>query len=112
MMKNIQVRVKKNYECSYGVIPLERYVYQSSKGGKVYCPLEEAARIFQNATPHFAKQVSNKYSEMSGLQVQKDLEHNHGRKISIDYLQKLSLRVGLEGTAPLCPFARRVIGKR
>jgi len=94
MMKNIQVRVKKNYECSYGVMPIERHIYQNSKGGSTYCPLEEAARIFQNATPHFAKQVSSKYSEMSALQVQKDLADNHGRKISTDYLQKLSSRVG------------------
>ena len=94
MMKNTQVKVKKNYESSYGLVPVERHIYQSSKGGSTYCPLEEDARIFQTATPHFARQVSSKYSEMSALQVQKDLANNHGRKISTDYIQKLSSRVG------------------
>lgn len=95
MIKNIQVKVKKNYESSYGRISKSRYTYQSSEGGRTYCPLEEDARILENSTPHFAKQVSSKYSEMSAKQVQKDLKHNHAREISIDYIQKLSSRVGI-----------------
>lgn len=52
------------------------------------------ARIIRNATPHFARQVSSKYGEMSALSVQKDLKNNHGRAVSVDYIQKLSEEVG------------------
>jgi len=94
MVKNTPVRVKKNYESSYGKLVVCRHVYQNSKGGKIFCPLEQQARILQNATPHFAKQVSSKYGEMSALQVQKDLKDNHGRQVSVDYIQKLSAKLG------------------
>jgi len=73
---------------------LSRHVYQSSGGGHIYCPLEVDARIIQSATPHFARQLSSKYSEMSASQVQKDLSRNHGRKVSSDYIQKVSGEVG------------------
>ncbi|KTC92674.1 Uncharacterised protein [Legionella cincinnatiensis] len=37
--------VKKRYETPYGAIDIERYVYQTSTGGKTYCPLDEHARL-------------------------------------------------------------------
>lgn len=86
--------LKKKYETSYGIIETPRYVYQNSKGGQTYCPLEDHARILQNSTPHFARQLSSKYSEMSARSVQKDLKDNHARKISVDYIQKVSSQVG------------------
>lgn len=36
-----------SYQTPYGVARVKRYVYQTSKGGKVFCPLEEKARIIQ-----------------------------------------------------------------
>src|SRR5271163_4029458 len=30
----------KEYQTPYGVAPVERHVYQSSRGGKTYCPLD------------------------------------------------------------------------
>ena len=39
--------VKKKYQTPYGVVAIERYTYQTSKGGKVWCPLEEQARIIR-----------------------------------------------------------------
>lgn len=47
----------KTYQTPYGSVQLERYIYQSSKGGRIYCPLEHNARIIQGATPKFAQQI-------------------------------------------------------
>ena len=70
------------------------YVYQSSKGGKIYCPLEQSARIIRGATPRFAQQISHKYSNMNAPSVCRDLEENHNRKIAHSYLQDVSEWVG------------------
>jgi hypothetical protein len=45
----------KTYQTPYGSVQLEHYVYQSSKGGRIYCPLEHNARIIQGATPNKPK---------------------------------------------------------
>lgn len=37
--------VAKEYQTPYGATTVERHVYQSSKGGKTFCPLEREARI-------------------------------------------------------------------
>jgi len=95
MVNNTRVKVKKkNYETSYGSLVQYRHVYQTNQGGLIYCPLEKSARIIRNSTPHFARQLSSKYSEMSALSVQKDLKNNHARKISVDYIQKVSAKLG------------------
>jgi hypothetical protein len=52
--------LKKEYQTPHGVAPVERYVYQSSRGGKTYCPLDRNARIVISSTPKFAKMVSHK----------------------------------------------------
>jgi hypothetical protein len=89
-------RVKDNkiYQTPYGSVDLKRYVYQTSKGGKIYCPLEANGRIIRGATPRFAKQLSHKYSIMNAPSVCADLEDNHHRKISHSYLQAVSDWVG------------------
>jgi hypothetical protein len=84
------IKVKKKYETPYGRIELERYVYQSSQGGKTYYQLEEDRRIIGQTTPKFAKQVSSKYGDLSARKVQKDLNENHGRKIGCNYIQSIS----------------------
>jgi hypothetical protein len=35
----------KKYHTPYGLVEITRYTYQTSQGGKVWCPLEERARI-------------------------------------------------------------------
>ena len=50
------------YETPYGSVRIERHVYQTSEGGKTYCPLENDARLILNATPRWAKVVSYKYA--------------------------------------------------
>ena len=86
--------VKKVYETPYGSVELKRHVYQSCKGGKVYCPLDEKAGIFNHSTPRFAKMVSYKYAQSSAAELSKDLEINHGRKISRGFLQELAELIG------------------
>ena len=46
--------VPKEYQTPYGATTVSRHVYQSSKGGKTFCPLEREARIVTSATPRFA----------------------------------------------------------
>ena len=84
----------KTYQTPYGSVQLERYVYQTSKGGKIYCPLEHHARVIRGATPKFAQQLSHKYANMNAPAVCLDLEDNHHRKIAHSYLQDVSDWVG------------------
>ena len=46
--------VPKEYQTPYGATTVSRHVYQSSKGGKTFCPLQRDARIVTSATPRFA----------------------------------------------------------
>ena len=80
----------KTYQTPYGEIDVKRHVYQTSRGGKTYCPLEMAARIIRDTTPRFAKILSNKYARMPAPELIGDLEDNHGRKIAISFLQNVA----------------------
>ncbi len=84
----------KSYQTPYGPIDLKRHVYQSSKGGKTYCPLEVGARIIRTSTPRFAKMLSSKYSHMNAQEVANDLEDNHGRRTLKRLVQETSQVVG------------------
>ncbi len=84
----------KSYQTPYGVVRIERHVYQTSKGGAIYVPLESAARIIQGATPRFAKMLSHKYSNLPAPVVIEDLVDNHDRKMAISYLQNVTDYVG------------------
>ena len=96
-------KISKKYQTPYGEINLDRHIYQSSDGGKTYCPLEKDARIIVGTTPVFAKQVSSKYSDLSAKRVQIDFKDNHARHISREYIRKISEAVGL--------FADSKVGK-
>ena len=84
----------KTYQTPYGGVLIQRNVYQSSKGGKIYCPLENKAQIIRGATPKFAQQISHKYANMNAPAVCQDLKENHHRKIAHSYLQDVSDWVG------------------
>ena len=98
MIGNVKMTSKgqfpKTYETQWGKTAVERHVYQSSQGGKHFCPLEQAARIIQTATPKFAKVVSWKYAEHGSVRVQEDLKENHGVDIARSHLKKLGDIVG------------------
>jgi hypothetical protein len=84
----------KRYETPYGSVDIPRQVYQTSKGGKIYCPLDERARIITSSTPRFAKIISHKYTQLSAREVSDDLQINHGRSVSRSFLQNVVDVVG------------------
>jgi len=87
-------KVDKDYQSPFGEVRVARHVYQSSDGGKTFCPLDQRARIVNSTTPRFAKMCSFKYVAMSSTLACQDLEENHGREISRCYLQDISDAVG------------------
>ncbi len=87
-------QLEKNYQSPYGEIRIARNVYQSTSGGKTFCPLEQEGRIIITSTPRFAKMVSSKYSIGSTESVKKDLAENHERLINRKTLQTISEAVG------------------
>jgi hypothetical protein len=87
------------YETPYGIVAVPRHVYQTSEGGKTFCPLEENARMVLNATPKFAKLVSYKYAEAGADAVVDDLRECHHRKISNRYVKSLGDTVGAYAVA-------------
>lgn len=88
-----------DYETPYGSVAVPRHVYQTSEGGKTFCPLEENARMILNATPKFAKLVSYKYAEAGADAVVDDLLECHQRKISNRYVKSLGDTVGAYAVA-------------
>ena len=83
-------RVLKEYQTPYGVAPVERHLYQSSRGGKTYCPLDRNARIIGSSTPRFAKIISHKYAEFGSSRVIEDLRENHGRTVARSFVQNVA----------------------
>ena len=84
----------KYYQTPYGEVEVMRHVYQTSAGGKTFCPLEREARIVVTSTPRFAKVVANKFARSGSTQVESDLAENHGRRVARSYLQNLAEAVG------------------
>lgn len=87
-------QLPKKYQTPYGVISVDRHVYQGRKGGKTFCPMEQYSRIIVASTPRFAKMVSNKIASSATTVVKRDLEENHGRKVTRAYLSSISEAVG------------------
>jgi len=92
-------RSNQEYETPYGTVSVFRHVYQTSAGGRTFCPLEERARMVLNATPRLAKLVSYKYAEAGADAVVDDLQECHHRKISKRYVKSLGDAVGAYAVA-------------
>ncbi|WP_221899894.1 hypothetical protein [Bathymodiolus platifrons methanotrophic gill symbiont] len=84
----------KKYQTPFGIVEIERHVYQSSKGGKIFCPLEDSARTIFAATPKFAQQLSRKYSQGNANSVCSDLKENHNRSVAKSTVQNVTDWVG------------------
>ena len=89
----------KKYQTPFGVIEIKRHVYQSSKGGCIFCPLEASAHTIYAATPKFAQQLSHKYSQGNANSVCTDLKDNHNRVIAKSTVQNVTDWVGSIATA-------------
>jgi hypothetical protein len=83
----------KDYQTPYGEATVARHVYQTGEGGTTFCPLERDARIILTSTPRFAMQISHKYGEGPAARVVKDLQHNHGRSVSLCCVQDTAAAV-------------------
>jgi hypothetical protein len=83
-------KLKEDYQTPYGVATVERHVYQSSRGGKTYCPLDRDARVVVGSTPKFAKMVAHKYAEFGSTRVITDLAENHGRVVARCFVQDVT----------------------
>lgn len=89
-----KARHPKTYHTPYGQVRVERYIYQSSKGGKSYCPLEAKANIQVNATPRFGKMISSKYTKDGAEEVCRDMLESHCREVSVRYVQSIGNHYG------------------
>ena len=69
-------------------------MYQTAKGGRIFCPLEESARTVYTATPKFAQQLSHQYSQGNVRAVCRDLKENHHRSIAKATVQNIADWVG------------------
>ena len=87
-------RYNKTFQTIWGAVDVERHVYQSSKGGKQYYPLENSARILLTSTPGFARLLSSKYAEMGSVRTVFDLEQNHQRPFPRSHLKRICDAVG------------------
>lgn len=84
-------KLPKQYHTPYGDVRFARHVYQPSRGGATYCPMEHAGRLLMsNTTPLFAKQVASKFARNNVREAQRDLQENHGRKTMVSLLQRIS----------------------
>jgi hypothetical protein len=102
-------RLPKTYQTPYGEVEVSRHVYQTSRGGETFCPLEVSARVVRSATPSFARQVAHKLALMNSTAALEDLAEG-GRVIARSYLQDIaadvaSLAVEKEAAWSYAPFA-------
>jgi hypothetical protein len=82
------------YETPYGPVQVERYTYQTYKGGRAYVPLENDGRMVLNSTPRYSQIVAGKYARFGADAICEDLLECNGRKLSRNYAKKLSDFVG------------------
>jgi hypothetical protein len=82
------------YHCTGGDMTIERHVYQSSRGGATWCPLEDRARILENTTPHFAAIISGSYAQHSGRGTVTTLRRTLQRDVNLEYIQRLAHSAG------------------
>jgi hypothetical protein len=90
---------RKTYQTPYGNVSVNRYVYQSSSGGRIYCPLDNTVRMIHGSTPRFARMLTYKYSCMNARETCSDFLNNHGRRVSLSFLQNIADSVGAIGQA-------------
>jgi hypothetical protein len=81
-------------ESTFGAVTVARWAYQGSRGGKCYYPLDRKMELLGSATPKFARWVGFKYAHMPAAKICQDLEENHGRTISVHFVQAMTDLLG------------------
>ena len=84
----------RHVETPYGCAVVWRRAFQSSLGGVCTYPMDGAACLIGAATPKFAQMVSRKLVELPAAEVVRDLRENHARKVTVDFVQRLTGLVG------------------
>lgn len=87
-------KLPKRYQTPYGEVSVARHVYQSNRGGRTFCPMEQDARVLRTATPLFARQAAFKYGHSDSSVAVKDFAE-HGRHIARTYVRELGSDVAL-----------------
>ena len=82
-------------ECTFAAVTIYRSAYQSSRGGKCYYPLDRKLDLIGSATPKFARSVAYKNAHFPSAKVGQDLEENHGRRVSVHFVQAVSELLGV-----------------
>lgn len=77
----------------FGQIEIHRHVYQSSQGGKTYCPLDRQSGIVCKSTPRMAKLLTSDYCQSPAAQVVSSFSEHHHVKVSDDLVRRVSLLV-------------------
>jgi hypothetical protein len=82
-------RSPQSYLSLFGPLSLERHIYQSSAGGRTYCPLEQRARIQENATLGLCHVLASKYADLSGRVVRRHMELSHQLDLELSRIQDI-----------------------
>jgi len=82
------------YKTLFGPVEIERHTYQSNDGGRTFCPLENTARICQNASIGLCAMLAAKHVSLSGRALQRELELSHQLEMSLSYLQDVTQEFG------------------
>lgn len=77
----------------YGRIHTARHLYQSSRGGKTFCPADTASRLVSKATPRLAKLLTADYCCGPAAGVVDAFASHHQVKVSKDLVRETSRRV-------------------
>lgn len=77
----------------FGKIEVHRHVYQSSSGGKTYCPLDRRSGLVCKSTPRMAKLLTSDYCEGSAALVVSAFAEHHQVTVSPDLVRRISLLI-------------------
>jgi hypothetical protein len=87
-------RSRESYKTLFGPVEIERHTYQTSDGGRTFCPLEQSARICENATIGLCAMLAAKHVSLSGRGLLRELECSHQLDFSLSYLQDVTTEFG------------------
>jgi hypothetical protein len=82
------------YHTTFGDVSIERHVYQNSKGGVTYIPLEDRARVIANCTPAHADNLAASLAEAPARHVTRQYLEQHRLIIHESFLQRVVAEVG------------------
>lgn len=98
MVGNVRLSSKgkspQTYLTLFGPVSLERHVYQSSDGGRTFCPLEERARMVENMSIGLCQVLASKYANLSARAVQRDMALSHQLEIHVSRIQDAANELG------------------